>query len=288
MHRILLPIALPPAAPEVIRQAAFLARHFRAELVVLHVLSPMTYPVGVLERGSALTDRDLHAPLILRAQQELDRSLGAGLEGINVRRLLLHGDAAHQIAQFTREEPVDLLVLSTNDPSGLYHRLLRSVAAKVLQAVDCPVWVGPTRHEPPSHEFRIRSILCSLDLQAHSVATLTHATRFAALFDARLTLVHVTSSAATYGPGGLHIDPRWKDELVRFAASELAGIQRQAGTDAEVIIDSGDVVTVLDRAAKQSDSDLLIMGRLPGRGHLGTNGSGYAIIRQSPLPVLSF
>jgi nucleotide-binding universal stress UspA family protein len=59
------------------------------------------------------------------------------------------------------------------------------------------------------------------------------------------------------------------------------------GTKAEVIIDSGNVHELLNRAAEQAKGDLLIIGHLPSGGHLGENGSGYAIIRESQIPVLS-
>jgi hypothetical protein len=56
---------------------------------------------------------------------------------------------------------------------------------------------------------------------------------------------------------------------------------------AEVIIDSGDVHKLLNRAAERARSDLLVIGHMPSGGHLGENGSGYAIIRESHIPVLS-
>jgi len=54
-----------------------------------------------------------------------------------------------------------------------------------------------------------------------------------------------------------------------------------------VIIDSGNVPQLLNRAAEQTRADLLIVGHIPGRSHLGDNGEGYGIIRESRIPVLS-
>ena len=44
---------------------------------------------------------------------------------------------------------------------------------------------------------------------------------------------------------------------------------------------------LLNRAAEQANGDLLGIGHMPSGGHLGANGSGYAIIRESHIPVLS-
>jgi nucleotide-binding universal stress UspA family protein len=59
------------------------------------------------------------------------------------------------------------------------------------------------------------------------------------------------------------------------------------GTSAEVIIASGNVPEQSNRAVEQSKADVLIIGHFPSGGHLGENGDGYRIIRESHIPVLS-
>ena len=75
--------------------------------------------------------------------------------------------------------------------------------------------------------------------------------------------------------------------ITGFAATEIDKLQEDVGTKAEVIIDSGDVHNLLNRAAEKANGDLLIIGHMPSGGHLGANGSGYGIIRESHIPVLS-
>ena len=98
------------------------------------------------------------------------------------------------------------------------------------------------------------------------------AAEMAAAVDATLTLVHITSSVEIYGPGGSHVDPVWKEKIVGFAAEEIAKLQQDVGTKAEVIIDSGNVPELLNRAAEQTKADVLVIGHIPGRSHLGDNG----------------
>ena len=90
-----------------------------------------------------------------------------------------------------------------------------------------------------------------------------------------------------YGPGGSHVLPDWKEALVGNATKQITQLQQDAGTKAEVIIDSGNVHQALNKAAEQAKGDVLVIGHLPSGGHLGENGSGYAIIRDSHIPVLS-
>lgn len=51
----------------------------------------------------------------------------------------------------------------------------------------------------------------------------------------------------------------WKARIAGFAAKEIAKLPHNAGTNAEVVIDSGSVPELLNRAAEQGK------GRPPGR-----------------------
>jgi nucleotide-binding universal stress UspA family protein len=287
MKNILLPVALPKTALGVVHQAAFLARHFQCEIILLHVVTSLNYPAGVLESGHELAERDLHAAIIKRAQQELDLSLRVELDGIAVKRLLLRGDPAQEIVRTARDEKVSLVAMSTRGYGMFYRFLLGSVTAKVLHDSDCPVWTDAQWEEAPTREFAIRNVICAVDLGPHSRNTVSRAAQIAAEFGARLTLVHNTPGVETYGPGGLQVLPEWKEALVGYATGEIAKLQQDVGTKAEVIIDSGGVHKLLNRAAEQVNGDLLVIGHMPAGGHLGDNDSGYAIVRESHIPVLS-
>jgi nucleotide-binding universal stress UspA family protein len=77
--------------------------------------------------------------------------------------------------------------------------------------------------------------------------------------------------------------PEWKVTLAGIAAQEIEKLQASAGTKAQVVIDSGDVSNQLNQAARNLKADLLVVGRNPS--YLG--GTGYGIIRESNVPVLS-
>jgi nucleotide-binding universal stress UspA family protein len=256
-------------------------------MILLHVVTPLSYPAGGLESGHEITARDLHAHIVQRAQKDLDQALQPELDGIAVTRVLLRGDPAHEIVKRARDRNVDLIVMSTHGYGAFYRFLLGSVTAKVLHESHCPVWTGAHLEQAPAREFSIRHVLCSVDLSGHSHHTASLAAEMAAAVDAKLTLVHITASVEIYGPGGSHVDPAWKETIVGFAAKEIAKLQQDVGTKAEVIIDSGNVPELLNRAAEQTKADVLVIGYSPLRGHLGDNGNGYGIIRESHLPVLS-
>jgi nucleotide-binding universal stress UspA family protein len=287
IQKILVPVVFGGTSRHVAQQAAWLARRFHAEVILLHVLTPFNYPAGVLESGDEITAQDLQAQVVQRAQHDLDHVLRPELDGIPVTRMLLRGHAAQEIVQTAFDRSVDLIAMPTWGESGFYRFLLGSVTGKILHDGPCAVWTGAHLDEAPPDEFSIRRMLCSVDLNGHSRHTVSLAAEWAAAVDASLTLVHVTSSVEFYGPGGSYVDPVWKKRLVGYAADEIAKLQQDVGTKADVIIDSGNVSKALNTAAEQTKADVLVIGHTPGRSHLGDNSNGYGIIRESRIPVLS-
>jgi nucleotide-binding universal stress UspA family protein len=76
--------------------------------------------------------------------------------------------------------------------------------------------------------------------------------------------------------------------LIQKSRGEIAAFQRDAGTELEVTVEGGEASHVIRDAALKYGADLVMTGR--GKlhetfGRLRTNT--YAIIRESPCPVLS-
>ena len=280
LQKLLVPVVSADASRHVVLQAAWFARRFHAETILLHVVTPFSYPAGILETGHQMTERDSHARVVERAQEDLER-LRPHLDGIEVTPLLLRGNAASEIVETARDRNVDLILMSTGGVS------LGSVTAKVLRESHCPVWTGVHLEDAAAREFSIRHILCSVDLSPHSRHTASRAAELAAAVDAKLTLVHITSGVESFGPGGSYVDPVWKEKLVSSATRQIAQLQQEVGTNAEVVIDSGNVPQLLNQTAERTKADVLVIGHLAGRSHLGDNGEGYGIIRASHVPVLS-
>jgi len=283
--RILLPIDFQDPSKNVVHQAAVLARHFHSEIVMLHVVTPLSYSAAMIEGGYVPANLgDLLKELIRQAQKQLDDALRPELDGLAVKRVLLEGDPALTIVQTARVEKADLIAMPTHGYGAFRRFLLGSVTAKVLHDSDCPVWTGAHLEGEPAREFSIRNILCAVDLSAHSSKTVQWASQLATEFGARLILAHIIAGMEIYGPGPYQVDPAWTEALVNSAGHQLANLQQEVGTKAEVFIGSGDVPKMLSHAAKQSTADVLIIGR-PSGGRL--RAAGYGIIRESSIPVLS-
>lgn len=283
--RILLPIDFQDPTKHVVHQVAVLARQFHSEIVMLHVVTPLSYSAGMIEGGYVPANLDdVLKELIRQAQKNLDRALGPEFDGMDVKRMLLEGDPAVTIVKTARAENADLIAMPTHGYGAFRRFLLGSVTAKVLHDSDCPVWTGAHLEEETAREFSIRNILCAVDLSPHSAKTVQWATQMAAEFGARLTLAHITAGMEIFGPGPYQVDPSWTEALVSSASRQLANLQQEVGAKAEIFTGSGDVPKLLSHAADQTSADVLVIGR-PSSGRL--RATGYGIIRESHVPVLS-
>jgi len=284
IQKILLPVDFPNTSLRVVHQAATLARHFHSKIVMLHVASAESYAVGVPEDASELAGWDMLAETVREAEKNQDQSLGAELEGLAIERRLINGDPARAIVQTAQMEKADLIMMPSHGQT--FNRfLLGSVTAKVLHGSECPVWTAAHLEESPGPQFAIRNVLCAVDFGPRSHKTLSWGAQMAAEFGARLTLVHVTASVERWGPGGMYVDQKWKEELVGDASQHLAELQQEMGIQADVLIGSGDVPNILSQAATQTRADLLVTACYPYGGNLRIHG--YAIISAVPIPVLS-
>ena len=204
----------------------------------------------MLESGHEITARDLHAHIIQRAQKDLDQALRAELDGIAVTRVLLRGDPAREIVKTARDHNVDLIMMSTHGLGAFYRFLLGSVTAKVLHESLCPIWTGAT-WKRRRRTISISHVVCSVDLSPHCRRTASLAAEIAVAAEATLTLVHITTGVEVWGPGGSHVDPVWKKMIVGSVTKGIAQLQQDLGTKAEVVIDSGNVPELLNRATER-------------------------------------
>ncbi len=284
IKKILLPVDIPVSSFRVLHQAATLARHFKSEIVVLHVATALSHSAGVPEDAREMARWDLRAAIIRQAQNQDDPSLGPELEGLSIQSKVATGEVAKAIVQTAGEVRANLIMMPSHSFT-FYQFLLGSVTAKVLHGTECPVWTGAHVEASPGREFEIRNVLCAVELGPRAKIIVSWGAQMAAEFGARLTLANVTAGVELWGAGGNYVDQRWKNELVANASQQMAQLQQETGVKAELFIGSGDVPKVLSDAAKQTKADLLVTGCYPYGGHLRTHG--YAIICAVPIPVLS-
>ncbi len=286
LTRILLPVDFSERCLGATRYAEALAGHFHSEITLLHVLEPIRYEFSTLEFGGTVMN-DLVANRAEVARKQLETFLEEELRAVRVKRELIEGDPASRIVDYAHRERINLITLPTHGYGPFRRFILGSVTAKVLHDADCPVWTGVHLEEAPRVEsIAFRTILCAVDLGPQSRKALAWAAEMANEFEARLVLVH--ANPCVESRPGEYFDHELASDLAEGARAELKKLSENAGAAAEIFVDGGDAPHVVCRAAEKFEADLLVIGRGSAAGLFGRlRTNAYAIIRQSPCPVVS-
>ncbi len=118
--------------------AAELARHFKASLVVLHVVSP----VPPVPSGQVVGpfDVDAYESELWEDSRQALKDLAQGrLGGIRAKLRIESGDPATRIVDIAADEKAGLIVIATHGQTGWRRLVFGSVAEKVVRLAACPV-----------------------------------------------------------------------------------------------------------------------------------------------------
>ncbi len=285
LENILLPVDFSDRSTGAARYAASVALHFRSRITLLHVLQPPHYEFAALEVGGPMLS-ELFANRSAQVQAELDAFLGDELSGIDVQRVLVEGDPARRIIEYAHEREMDLIVVPTHGYGPFRRFILGSVTAKILHDADCPVWTGVHLEQAPAvARIPFRQIVCAIDLGPQSCKVLEWASRMAQEFDAHLTVVHATPCVAVHAQAP---DLAWQHSVLTQVREQIDRLPVQRPANSDLLIEGGDPPAVVRSVAQKCRADVLVIGRGSAAGMFGRlRTNAYAIIRESPCPVVS-
>jgi nucleotide-binding universal stress UspA family protein len=145
LKRILVPTDFSECSRAGFDYGLQLARDFKAELRMVHVINPHAYPFG--DKYTALNDARLTREAADAAHKKM-RSMAARSKARYYARVI-YGSPAVEICNAANED-VDLIVISTHGRTGLGHLLIGSIAERVVRYAHCPVLVIPARPKSKS------------------------------------------------------------------------------------------------------------------------------------------
>jgi len=195
IERILCPLDFSEVSAKAYRYAQSITCHYRAKLIVQHVVELWRHPEGDFAAKPEYFDQFRDA-LISNARGKLQQLVDLS-GGIQPEFILEEGTAADGILAVARGHAVNLIVMGTHGRRGFDHLMLGSVTERVLRHAPCPVLAisGPDADQcgvgPVGDPVEVRSILCCVDFSTPSRRALEHALSVAAAYDADLTLLHV-------------------------------------------------------------------------------------------------
>lgn len=284
LSKILLPVDFSDRSAGAAHYAKALATRFGSELIVAHVFELREVIANVPEAG---VPPHWYEDRRMETCQMLERFQADEFRDLKVRRMLLEGDVAQSIVDLAHTQKVDVIVMPTHGYGRFRRFILGSVTAKILHDADCPVLTGVHIDRTPSFEpIQFREILCALDFDEAGEHAARWAADFAQLAGARLTVVHalpnIPYTDTSLAEQGL---PAMFQAVAREQADAL---NQKLGIKAEFELEPGPVHKVVHNAALARNADLVVVGRHIDSGLLGRlRGHAYAIVRESPCPVVS-
>jgi universal stress protein A len=128
------------ASTAALKRAVAMAKADRAQLIVVHVMTP---PSLVLP-GEGYISPSLYEEIEASARAQAQKRLNAIVAGVKragarAAGLLLEGVPHERVARAVRARKADLLVIGTHGRTGLAKFFLGSVATRLVASAPCPV-----------------------------------------------------------------------------------------------------------------------------------------------------
>lgn len=141
--KILFPIALTNISPSIAPYVVTMARHFDAELHLLHVLRRFdwfvdTYIPETPEPDFKRIASDFESRITVQARQKLDRFIQKHFKDVHIGKAeVVTGTAYQKIIEYVESEKIDLIIMGTG--TTIQKMMFGSVAEKVSRLSRVPV-----------------------------------------------------------------------------------------------------------------------------------------------------
>ena len=177
-EKILVPLDGSEVAEQAMPYVEQMAQRLKSEIILITVC----LPGDPLER--ALTE-------YIERRAEKIQSLG-----VKTRSLCIEGEPATSIINFAEKNKVGLIVISTHGKTGVSNWPLGSIASKVVQRSNIPVFLVRSTHpgKAPA-EIELSKILVTLDSSRFSEAIIPYVEKLAKSMNSEVTLLRVIESA---------------------------------------------------------------------------------------------
>ena len=281
-QKIVLAVDFAPQSVAMAHRARMLAEANNAEIVAVHAVRPFEMMTeGMDVPGAVVLDWYEEQKPVL--ERQLQAFCEEHLAGCAFRALLVEGEPASEIVRLAAVENADLVMMATHGFGAFRRFILGSVAAKVLHDAEVPVLTAAHAQAPGPGREAFRKIVVGVDLGPRTADVLAAAKEVGA---AEVVVVH---ALPVVGNGvELSFDPSWEFALKAAVEVTLKEALEAAGLTAETVMEPGSPAKLVHRVAADWGADMVVIGRHTDDTILGRlTTHAYAIVRESPCPVLS-
>ncbi len=293
ISRVLCAVDLSELSIRALAYAGEVARWYRSDLTVLHVVpafEPAEVPPGRLFDPVQF----LYPMTGEQVEEQLHRAMrAAGVNADGTSVVAKSGDPSKVVVDQALAMKADLVVLATHGRSGWNRFVLGSVAETLLRTSPCPVFTVPPHAPEAPSRVAVGAILCAVDFSPAALDAVAFAVDVARRAAASLTLLEVVEWLAEEEPRTIaHFSvpearaALMQDELRRVEA--LVAEQPPVGRGPVARVAAGRAYREILQTASEIGADLIVMGA-QGRGRplepLGSTTQH--VVRGASCPVLT-
>ena len=270
---ILCPIDFSEFSVKAYDYAQSLAWHYKAELLVQHVL--YSYPAFYIDESYKVICRKLRTDALRKLTEFAKRQTRTKVQP---QCVVQEGNASDNILSFAETKGVNLIVMGTHGLRGVDRLMLGSVTERVLRKARCPVlvvrktahdFVSPGENADPINLKRL--VLC-MDFSDHAHHALNYALSMAKEYKSELTLLHVLEDM----PGSPDLQSATADVVKQL--EESIPPDAPEGCWVNSLVRIGKPYQQIIQLALEARTDLVIMG-VRGRAALDIALFGSTIYR---------
>jgi nucleotide-binding universal stress UspA family protein len=272
--KVLVPVDFSPPSIMAVNYGVSLARQFRAQLLLLHILGTADTRENREQAACALS-------MLVSPEDQDD---------LNLLVLVRPGGIKEEIEAAVTENGADAIVMGTHGRRLLGRLLIGSVTEALLRKLTIPLMT--VCHTTRPLEFKC--LLFATDLSDNSEKAFLDVVDLARTLSASVLVTHVASPLVELyeGPEVISIAERARREYrkeIQERVERLASTARREGISCEAVLIEGDPHVAILEQAEERSADLIVVG-VAERGAIDRalfGSTAEAVIRDARIPVLS-
>lgn len=281
--KILVAVDFSDASLTALTCAARLARHSKADLLVLHVENPLL--------SAAARESGIH--LAAESRDELARLIDrvGDMPPLAPQQYVVTGHPVEVILDVSCREGVDLIVVASHGMSGVERAFFGSVTEGLLHRTDRSLLVVPAEWRPVGQrqEGGLGPFIVGLDFSSSSAAAFAAAGRLAELFSTSVEVLHVVPDLPVLERWRPHADAATAErvDLARREIARIAG-NLEARVPVSSRVETGSVAERLAEIAVPwgERQPVIVLGKRSADRGGAPGTTAFRVLTVARVPVL--
>ncbi|MEX0996605.1 MAG: universal stress protein [Flavobacteriaceae bacterium] len=273
MKKIIVPVDFSSHSEYALQVAATMAKKFKAELFLLHMLDISDQLISITE---ATKRRELLFFMQLankQFEQFIDKPY---MKGVKATPIIKHFKVFEEVDNTAKEIDADFIVMGSHGTSGMKGYFVGSNTEKVVRTSDVPVLVVKAKTE----KFEPKTIIFGSDFNIENLKAFKKIKAFAEAYKATLKMVYVNTPNASFKS-----TPEIREQMRLF----LNKTNLSYDSENIIIFNDYSISEGIQNTAELKNADLIA---IPTHGRKGINkvlaGSvGEEVANKAQIPVLT-